>query len=109
LPEENESVIPVRLAIDQYTAKLTNMAKIRAEAERLAIEIAHKSNNHLLAHSKSPNALAAAYIYIAAILLGVNVLKVDLSNLAGLTEVTIRNACKDILTSFKLTIKVKPM
>ncbi|MFY9795517.1 MAG: hypothetical protein WAK17_23610 [Candidatus Nitrosopolaris sp.] len=109
MPEENESVIPVRLAIDQYTAKLANMAKIRAEAERLAIEIAHKSNNHLLAYSKSPNALAAAYIYIAAILLGVNVLRIDLSNLAGLTEVTIRNACKDILTSFKLTIKVKPM
>ena len=105
MPEENESVIPVRLAIDQYTAKLANMAKIRAEAERLAIEIAHKSNNHLLVHSKSPN----AYIYIAAILLGVNVLRIDLSNLAGLTEVTIRNICKDILTSFKLTIKVKPM
>ncbi|MFZ0221728.1 MAG: hypothetical protein WAM42_08550 [Candidatus Nitrosopolaris sp.] len=57
-PEENESVIPVRLGIDQYTAKLANIAKIGAEAERLAIEIAHKSNNHLLAHSKSPNALA---------------------------------------------------
>ena len=109
MPEENESVIPVRLTIDQYTAKLANMAKIGAEAERLAIEIAHKSNNHLLVHSKSPNALAAAYIYIAAILLGVNVLRIDLSNLAGLTEVTIRNICKDILTSFKLTIKVKPM
>ncbi len=109
MSEENESVIPVRLAIDKYTAKLANMAKIGAEAERLAIEITHKSNNHLLVHSKSPNALAAAYIYIAPILLGVNVLRIDLSNLAGLTEVTIRNICKDILTSFKLTIKVKPM
>jgi transcription initiation factor TFIIB len=29
--------------------------------------------------------------------------------LAGVTEVTIRNRCKDILTSFKLTIKVKPL
>ncbi len=51
------------------------MAKIRAEAERLAIEIAHKSNNHLLAHSKSPNALATAYIYIATYIIGCKCLK----------------------------------
>ena len=107
--EENESGIPVTLGIDQYTAKLANTAKIDAEVGRLAIEIAQKSNNHLLADGRSPNGLAAAYLYIAAILLGVNLLKIDLSNLAGLTEVAIRNRCKDILTSFKLTIKVKPM
>ena len=109
LLEENESGIPVTLGIDQYAAKLANMAKIDTEVERLAIEIAQKSNNHLLADGKSPNGLAATYIYIAAILLGVNLLKIDLSNLAGLTEVAIRNRCKDILTSFKLTIKVKLM
>jgi len=101
--------IPVTLAIDHYIAKLANMARIEAKVERLAIEIAHKSNNHLLADGKSPNGLAAAYIYLAAILLGVNLLQIDLSTLAGVTEVTIRNRCKDILTSFKLTIKVKPL
>jgi transcription initiation factor TFIIB len=101
--------IPVTLTIDHYIAKLANMAKIEAKVERLAIEIAHKSNNHLLADGKSPNGLAAAYIYLAAILLGVNLLQIDLSSLAGVTEVTIRNRCKDILTSFKLTIKVKPL
>ncbi|PWU81974.1 MAG: transcription factor IIB [Candidatus Nitrosopolaris wilkensis] len=101
--------IPVTLTIDHYIAKLANMARIEAKVERLAIEIAHKSNNHLLADGKSPNGLAAAYIYLAAILLGVNLLQIDLSSLAGVTEVTIRNRCKDILTSFKLTIKVKPL
>jgi len=99
--------IPVTLAIDHYIAKLANMARIEAKVERLAIEIAHKSNNHLLADGKSPNGLAAAYIYLAALLLGVNLLQIDLSTLAGVTEVTIRNRCKDILTSFKLIIKVK--
>jgi transcription initiation factor TFIIB len=101
--------IPVTLAIDHYIAKLANMTRIEAKVERLAIEIAHKSNSHLLADGKSPNGLAAAYIYLAAVLLNVNLLQIDLSSLAGVTEVTIRNRCKDILTSFRLTIKVKPL
>ncbi len=47
----------------------------------------------------------SAYIYLVGILLGVNLLQIDLSSLAGVTEVTIRNRCKDILTSFKLNGK----
>lgn len=101
--------IPVTLAIDHYIAKLANMTRIEAKVERLAIDIAHKSDSHLLADGKSPNGLAAAYIYLAAVLLDVNLLQIDLSSLAGVTEVTIRNRCKDILTSFRLTIRVKPL
>ncbi|HEY5631533.1 MAG TPA: TFIIB-type zinc ribbon-containing protein [Nitrososphaeraceae archaeon] len=101
--------IPVMLAIDQYIAKLANMAKIDTKVERLAIDLAHKTDDHFLADGKAPNGLAAAYIYIAAVLLGVNLLQMDVSSLAGVTEVTIRNRCKDILTSFKLTISVKPL
>ncbi|HYY66560.1 MAG TPA: TFIIB-type zinc ribbon-containing protein [Nitrososphaeraceae archaeon] len=99
--------IPVTLAIDQYISKLANVAKIDTKVERLAIDIAHKTDDHLLADGKAPNGLAAAYIYLAAVLLGVNLLQIDVSNLAGVTEVTIRNRCKDILTSFKLTLRVK--
>jgi len=32
----------------------------------------------------------------------------DISKLAGVTEVTIRNRCKDILTNYKITLKIKP-
>src|SRR5919198_1087314 len=100
--------IPATLAIDQYIAKLANIAKIDIKVERLAIDIAHKTDDHLLADGKAPNGLAAAYIYLAAVLLGVNLLQIDVSSIAGVTEVTIRNRCKDILTGFKLIINVKP-
>ncbi|SRR6266545_1907293 len=103
------SSAPLTPAIDQYIAKLVNIAKINTKVERLAIDIAHKTNNHLLADGKSPNGLAAAYIYLAAVLLGIHILQVDISNLAGITEVTIRNRCKDILTNFKLVIIVEPL
>jgi transcription initiation factor TFIIB len=101
--------IPVTLAIDQYIAKLTNMAKIDTKVERLAIDLAHKTNNNLIADGKAPNGLAAAYIYLAALLLGINLLQMDISTLAGVTEVTIRNRCKDILSNFKLKVKIKPV
>jgi transcription initiation factor TFIIB len=97
------------LAIDHYISKLANMAKIDTKVERLAIDIAHKTDDHLLADGKAPNGLAAAYIYIASMLLGVNILQRDVSSLSGVTEVTIRNRCKDILMGFKLTATVRPL
>jgi transcription initiation factor TFIIB len=100
--------IPVTLAIDQYISKLANTAKIDTKVERLAIDIAHKTKDSLLGDGKAPNGLAAAYIYLAAVLLGFNLLQMDISSLAGITEVTIRNRCKDILTNFKLIVNVKP-
>jgi len=102
------SSIAVALAIDHYISKLANMAKIDTKVERLAIDIAHKTDDHMLADGKAPNGLAAAYIYIASMLLGVNILQRDVSSLSGVTEVTIRNRCKDILTCFKLTVTVRP-
>jgi transcription initiation factor TFIIB len=95
------------VGIDQIITKLAGIARLDAKLERLAIEIGHKSNNHILA--KSPNGLAAAYMYLAAILLGVNLSQIDLPNMVGVTEVTVRSRCNDILIGFKLTIKVRPL
>jgi transcription initiation factor TFIIB len=106
-PVEAPQNVPVAMAIDHYISKLSNMAKIDTKVERLAIDIAHKTDDHMLADGKAPNGLAAAYIYIASILLGINILQRDVSSLSGVTEVTIRNRCKDILTNFKLTVTVK--
>jgi transcription initiation factor TFIIB len=98
-------VIPKILAIDRYISNLVKSTRIDPRVGRLATEIDHKSNNHLLVDGKSPNALVAAYLYFAAILLGVNL---PLSSLAGITEFQIRSRCKDLLTSFKITISLRP-
>ncbi|HSF49544.1 MAG TPA: TFIIB-type zinc ribbon-containing protein [Nitrososphaeraceae archaeon] len=102
------SIIPCTLSIDNYIAKLINLAKLDTRIERLAIDLAHKTLNNLLADGKSPNGLAAAYIYLSAVLLGMNILQIDVSGLAGVTEVTIRNRCKDILCSSRIIITIKP-
>lgn len=102
------SNVQQQLSIDHYISKLTNMAKIDVKVERLAVEMARVTEDHVLADGKAPNGLAAAYLYISSILLGVNVLQRDVSSLSNVTEVTIRNRCKDILTNFKIRITLKP-
>jgi transcription initiation factor TFIIB len=103
------STAPSIFAIDNYISKLANIAKIDTKIERLALEIAQKTNNNFFSDGKAPNGLAAAYIYLASVLLGVNLLQIDVSNFAGVTEVTIRNRCKDILNNFKLVVNAKPI
>jgi transcription initiation factor TFIIB len=96
------------LSIDQYIAKLVNLAKLDTRIERLAIDLAHKTSKNLLVDGKSPNGIAAAYIYLSSVLLGMNILQIDVSGLAGVTEVTIRNRCKEILCSSKIIINIRP-
>lgn len=95
------------VTISQYISKLSNTAKFDNRVERLALELAKKTEDHLLSDGKSPNGIAAAYLYLASVLLGNNILQIDISKLSGVTEVTIRNRCKDILTSFKMTLRIK--
>ena len=96
------------LSIDHYIAKLINLAKLDTRIERLAIDLAHKTSKNLLVDGKSPNGIAAAYIYLSSVLLGMNILQIDVSCLAGVTEVTIRNRCKEILCSSKIIITIRP-
>jgi len=96
------------LSIDRHIAKLINLAKLDTRIERLAIDLAHKTSKNLLVDGKSPNGIAAAYIYLSSVLLGMNILQIDVSGLAGVTEVTIRNRCKEILCSSKIIITVRP-
>jgi len=96
------------VTLDKYISKIANLAKLEVRVERLAAEIAEKTQDHNLADGKAPNGLAAAYLYISSILLGQSMLQRDVSSIAGITEVTIRNRCKEILTAYKMRITLRP-
>ena len=70
------------LAIDLNMPNLVKSTRIDSRVGRLAIEIAHKSNDHLLVDGRSPNGLAASYLY-SAISLGIDL---PLSSIAGFTD-----------------------
>lgn len=105
--ELGSNTAPV-VTLDKYISKIANLAKLEVRVERLAAEIAEKTQDHNLADGKAPNGLAAAYLYIASTLLGQSILQRDVSSIAGITEVTIRNRCKEILTLYKMKITLRP-
>lgn len=105
--ELGSATAPV-LTMDKYISKIANITQTDARVERLALEIAEKTKDNHLADGKAPNGIAAAYLYVASVLLGQNVLQRDVSSIAGVTEVTIRNRCKEILTSYKLRVTLRP-
>ena len=41
-----------QFSVDHYISKLANMAKIDAKVERLAVEMAHETEDHVLADGK---------------------------------------------------------
>ena len=96
------------VTMDKYISKIANMTNIDTRVERLSLEIAEKTKDRNIADGKAPNGIAAAYLYVASILLGQSVLQRDISSVSGVTEVTIRNRCKEILTNFKLKIALRP-
>lgn len=105
--ELGSNTAPV-VTLEKYISKIANLAKLEVRVERLAAEIAEKTDDHNLADGKAPNGLAAAYLYIASTLLGQSILQRDVSSVAGITEVTIRNRCKEILTAYKIKVSLKP-
>ena len=105
---EMGSVVAPVVTMDKYISKIANLTQTDVRVERFALEIAEKTKDNHLADGKAPNGIAAAYLYVASILLGQNILQRDVSSIAGVTEVTIRNRCKEILTSYKLKIALRP-
>ncbi len=93
--------------LDKHIAKIVNISNLDTKVERLAIEFANKTNDSSLMSGKAPNGLAAAYVYVAATLLGVNMYQKDITTSSSVSEVTIRNRCKEIITSHKIRLLVK--
>jgi len=105
---EDGTVTAPIVTMDKYISKIANMTNTETRVERLSLEIAEKTKDRNLADGKAPNGIAAAYLYIASILLGQSVLQRDISSVSGVTEVTIRNRCKEILSGFKLKVALRP-
>jgi transcription initiation factor TFIIB len=96
------------ITMDKYISKIANMTNTDTRVERLALEIAVKTKNRSITDGKAPNGIAAAYLYVSSILLGQSILQRDVSSVSGVTEVTIRNRCKEILSNSKLKLTLRP-
>jgi len=103
-----QSVTPI-VTIDKYISKIANLTRADPRVERLALEIAEKTDVQGITDGKTPNGIASAYLYIGSILLGQTVLQRDMSSVSGITEVTIRNRVKEILLSNRIILSLRPI
>lgn len=103
-----ESVPATSVTMDRRISQIANITRTDPRVERLALKISDMTRSGGFAGGKTPQGIAAAYLYVASILRGQSVLQRDISTVAQVTEVTIRARCKDLLTSYRLSVTLNP-
>jgi transcription initiation factor TFIIB len=76
--------------------RVANKANITEKTKRQALDIMDKVTQNEISAGKDPMGLAATVLYISSIKTGENISQKDISSVAGVTEVTLRNRFKDI-------------
>ena len=77
-------------------ARVANNAKLAEKTKRQAINIMQKVTENEMSAGKDPMGLAATVLYMSCIKTGENISQREISNVAGITEVTLRNRYKDL-------------
>jgi transcription initiation factor TFIIB len=77
-------------------ARVANNAKLAEKTKRQAIEIMDKVKQNQISAGKDPMGLAATVIYMSCIKTGESISQKEISNVAGITEVTLRNRYKEL-------------
>lgn len=90
-----------------YIARFASALKLSAEAQSRSIEILEKAQKMELTSGRGPTGIAAASLYVAALMHGEKRTQREVADVAGVTEVTIRNRYKELLDQLKLDKELK--
>ena len=96
-------------SVERYISKLVNTAKINPRVERLALVLSRKTVDSRISSGKAPVGLAAAYVYIASVMSGERFPQREVAEYAEVTEVTVRNRCREILDNYVLRQEFAPV
>lgn len=88
--------------IDRFGSELGLSGEVRSKA----IEILKKAMDQELTSGRGPTGVSAAAIYIASVLLGERRTQREVADVAGVTEVTIRNRYKDLAERLNIEITI---
>ncbi len=90
---------------DDYVNRFCSRLKLSQEARKKALDILKMARDNDLTSGKGPTGVAAAAIYIASLLTGERRTQRAVSEVAGVTEVTIRNRYKELTEKLPLGIQ----
>ena len=93
----------------EYISRFSSILNYSPKTQSRAIEILSKALTLELTSGRGPIGIAAAALYIAGLLQGERKTQRDISEVSGVTEVTIRNRYKEIIEKLGLKDEIKKM
>jgi transcription initiation factor TFIIB len=89
-----------------YVPRMITELGLSGEVQQKVIKILRQAKEkHGLVMGRDPRGIAAAAIYIAAILTDSPVTQREIATVAGITEVTVRNRYKEIVRKLEITME----
>ena len=92
-----------------YIARFSSALKLSAETQSKSIEILEQAQKAELTSGRGPTGIAAAALYVSALLHGEKRTQREVADVAGVTEVTIRNRYKELLDKLKLEKEIRKL
>ena len=103
--ELNIKILPSNPA--DYIARFASSLKLSAETQSKSIEIIERAQEVELTSGRGPTGIASAALYVAALINGEKRTQREVADVAGVTEVTIRNRYKELLEKLHLEKEIK--
>jgi len=90
-----------------YIPRFASALHLTADTQSKAVEILEMAQNCELTSGRGPTGIAAASLYVAALINDEKRTQREVADIAGVTEVTIRNRYKELLKKLNLKDKIK--
>ena len=87
---------------EDYISRFTTDLDLSGEIRTKAVEILKKASEKGLTSGRGPMGVAAAALYIATVMLGEKRTQRDIADVARVTEVTVRNRYKELISKLKI-------
>jgi transcription initiation factor TFIIB len=90
-----------------YIPRFSSSLKLTPKTQSKAVEIIEQAQGAELTSGRGPTGIAAAGLYVAALINGEKRTQREVADVAGVTEVTIRNRYKELLDKLELEKDIK--
>ena len=87
-----------------YISRFSSVLKLTDDVKTKTLEILQEAANRELTSGRGPTGMAAASLYIASVICGERRTQGEIADVAGVTEVTIRNRYKEIIDKLDIDI-----
>ena len=90
-----------------YISRFSSVLKLSPKTQNDALKVLRKAEEVELTSGRGPAGIAAAALYVAALMNDEKKTQREVADIAGITEVTIRNRYKELIEKLNLEDKIK--